>query len=349
MKSTEYECTSEWSIHMNVEVYDRIQTNPYEKVFDQDKFHLITMCSNPMRFTRRYELFIRFRQYMESLNVHIWTAEIQDGDRPFCITKKENPRDLQLRVNQQLWHKENALNLLMQRLPTDWKYVAWVDADIEFLNKNWLHETIHELQLHQVVQMWENAIDQGPNGESFGLCHSFLGKYVKNGYRFPEKWEKDPNKFGAYQGKEYHPGFAFAATREGINNMGMLLDRAIAGAGDRHMCLAWTGKAQYSFHPQAPAPYKKYVMDYQDRCLHLVKKNVGYVDGTIIHHWHGAKNKRGYWNRWQILNGNNYDPFLDLRTDWQGLYQLDDYLKPNLRDGLRAYFASRCDDSIDME
>lgn len=328
---------------------DRIAVNPYEKNFDQNKLHVITMVSNPMRFTRRYELFQRFRQYMLDQGVYIWAAEIQDGERPFCCTDKSNPRDLQLRTDTRLWHKENALNLLIQRLPSDWKYMAWVDADIEFMNKHWLQETVHELQVHKVVQMWENAIDQGPYGESFGLYHSFMSKYVKNGYRFPEKWEKDPNKFGHYQGKEYHPGFAWAATREAINGMGMLMDRAIAGAGDRHMALAWTGKAQFSFHPEAPEAYVRYVMDYQERCAVHIRKNVGYVDGSIIHHFHGSKASRGYWSRWSILNDNKYDPFMDLRTDWQGLLQLDDYAKPGLRDALMSYFSNRNEDSINVD
>lgn len=327
---------------------DRIQVNPFESDFDKHKLHVITMCSNPMRFTRRYELFNRFRQYMQEQGVHIWAAEIQDGDRPFCVTTATNPRDLQLRTETQLWHKENALNLLIQRLPSDWKYVCWIDADIEFMNKNWIQETIHELQMHQVVQMWETAIDQGPYGESFALYNSFLSKYVKNGYKFPEKWEKDPNKFGVYQSKEYHPGFAWAATRSAINNMGLLLDKAVAGAGDRHMALCFTGKAEFSFHPEAPEAYKKYVLDYQDRCMHLIRKNVGYVEGTIIHHFHGAKKSRGYWSRWTILNNNSFDPFLDLRTDHQGLLQLDDYAKPRLRDELRAYFSDRNEDSIEI-
>lgn len=328
---------------------DRIQVNPYERSFDQDRLHVITMVSNPMRTTRRYELFQRFRQYMLDQGVHIWAAEIQDGSRPFCCTDKSNPRDLQLRTATRLWQKENALNLLIQRLPSDWKYVAWIDADIEFMNKNWIHETIHELQIHKVVQMWENAIDYGPYGETIGLSHSFMSKYVNGGFQFPEKWEKDPKKFGTYQGKEYHPGYAFAATREAIDGMGLLLDRAIAGAGDRHMCLAWTGKAEHSYHPEAPAPYKKYVLDYQERCAAHIRKNVGYVDGTIVHYWHAKKSTRNYWSRWQILNRNNYDPFLDLRTDWQGLLQIDDYAKPRLRDDLMAYFMARNDDDISKD
>jgi hypothetical protein len=328
---------------------DRIQVNPYEKNFDQDKLHVITMVSNPLRFTRRYELFHRFRQYMLEQGVCIWAAEIQDGNRPFCCTDKSNPRDLQLRTETRLWHKENALNLLIQRLPSDWKYVAWIDADITFMNPNWIQETIHELQIHQIVQMWENAIDQGPMGETFGLSHSFMGKYVKGGYRFPEKWERDPNKFGHYQGVEFHPGYAWAATRTAINNMGLLMDRAIAGAGDRHMALAWTGKAEHSFHPNAPADYKKYVMDYQERCAAHIRKNVGYVDGTIVHYFHGSKKKRGYWTRWSIINDNNYSPFMDLRTDWQGLLQLDDYCKVELRNALMSYFSSRSEDETTME
>lgn len=331
---------------MNPNFTDRIQVNPYEKPFDADKFHVITMLSNPMRFTRRYELAHRFRKYMNEQNANLWFCEIQDGDRPFCVTDEENPQDLQLRTETRLWHKENALNLLIQRLPKDWKYVAWIDADIEFLNPNWMFETIHELQIHQIVQMWETAIDQGPYGETIGTYSSFLGKYVKGGFQYPEKWEKS-GKLGTYQSKEWHPGYAWAATRTGINNLGGLMSRAVAGAADRHMALCLTGRAEFSFHPEAPETYKKYVMDWQDRCAHLVKKNVGYVDGTILHYWHGNKNSRQYWSRWKIINDNNFDPYNDLREDWQGLLQIDDFAKPKLRDQLMAYFMNRNEDSID--
>jgi hypothetical protein len=40
------------------------------------------------------------------------------------------------------------------------------------------------------------------------------------------------------------------------------------------------------------------------------------------------------------------DPDLDLKRDWQGLWQLTDH-NPELRDGLRAYARLRDEDSPD--
>lgn len=331
--------------------HDRIAVNPYEKDFDQRYFHVVTMISNPMRFTRRYELFLQFREYMKKQGVYIWVAEVQDGNRPFVCTDPSNPRDLQLRCETQIWVKENALNLAIQRFPSDWKYVAWIDADIEFLRNDWMQETIHELQMHKVVQMWSTAVDLDSYGNvlSDKVSQSFMSKYAKSGYVFPEKWIKDPKKFGQYQAIEWHPGFAWAATREAINGMGLLMDRAVVGAGDRHMALALVGMAEHSFHPQAPAAYKKYVLDWQERCQVHIRKNVGYVDGMIYHKFHGRKSLRNYYGRWQIINGNDYDPFYDLRTNYQGVLELDDYAKPKLRDQIRHYFSTRNEDSIDLE
>lgn len=321
--------------------------------FDKDKFHVIAVISNPMRFDTRYELFFKFKKYMEKCGVNLWITELQTGDRPFVVTTGAE-RETQLRSRQILWHKENLINITIQKLPADWETVAWIDADVEFLNYGndnetpdaWVTETLHQLQIYSVVQMWQQAIDLGPNGESLSIHQSFMYKYFAKGFRFPEWSEKE---FGRYMSREYHPGFAWAARRDAIDNLGGIPDLSILGAGDRILALALVGKAEHSLPPDCSESYKKWVMDYQDRSLHLVKRNVGHVKGTIIHYWHGKKADRKYWDRWKILVENQYDPFLDIRRDWQGLLQIDDYQKPRLRDDIRSYFYSRNEDSIDLE
>jgi hypothetical protein len=92
--------------------------------------------------------------------------------------------------------------------------------------------------------------------------------------------------------------------------------------------------------------YRNAVLAWQEQASRL-NQNIGFVPGTIMHYWHGKKSTRGYFNRWEILARNQFDPVTDLRRDWQGLYQLAGN-KPQLRDDLRAYFRSRQEDSIDM-
>lgn len=330
--------------------------------FDRDKFHVITMISNPVRYASRYRLYRRFALQMKHAGVNFWTVEVQTGDRPFVVTDSCNPKHIRLRHWDELWIKECALNIGISKLPDDWETVAWIDADIEFLQKNWgdennhektfcehhdwVTETLHALQIYQVVQMFQTAIDLGPNGQTFGVYKSFMSEYLKNGARFHEK-RKDAGRYYS----ETHPGYAWAARREAIDGMGRLLDRSILGAGDRAMALCMVGKGELSCHPDVSSPYRDYIMQFQEHCEKSIRRDVGFVPGTIAHYWHGHKNDRQYWNRWKILVDNNFQPFHDLKANSFGLYELHDdhsarFLR--LRDEIRAYFRQRNEDSIDF-
>ena len=87
-------------------------------------------------------------------------------------------------------------------------------------------------------------------------------------------------------------------------------------------------------------------MEWQDRALKFIKKNIGYVSGTIVHNFHGKKRNRFYVERWKCLDEKQYDPIRDIKRDYQGLFQLDtDKIK--LRDDIRKYFRARNEDSVD--
>jgi hypothetical protein len=103
---------------------------------------------------------------------------------------------------------------------------------------------------------------------------------------------------------------------------------------------------EYSINPQWSEGYKNALRKWGIRAASL-KKNVGYVDGLLMHHWHGKKSDRGYATRGKILVDNQFDPTKDLKYDWQGLYYLvDDGTERfvSLRDDMRAYFRSRNED-----
>lgn len=311
------------------------------KSFSKAKFHVITMISNPVRYSVRYELYKKFARQMDEAGVNLWTIELQLGDRPFGITDPCNPKHIQLRHWDELWHKENALNIGLSKLPEDWETVAWLDADIEFLRKDWVEEVLHALQVYQVVQLFETAVDLGPSGQTISVHKSFMSQYIKGGAMHPES---------TYQ--EWHPGFAWAARREAIDMMGKLFDKAILGAGDRHMALAFVGKAHLSFHPETSSDYQRAIMLFQERCHTTIRRDVGFVPGTIVHSWHGKKKDRRYWDRWQILVKNNYIPWQDVKPNSFGVYQLHDDMSNRfmrLRDEIRAYLRQRNEDSIDLE
>ncbi len=151
---------------------------------------------------------------------------------------------------------------------------------------------------------------------------------------------------------EWHPGYCWAARREAIDAIGGLYDKAILGAGDRHMALAFIGRAQHSFHRDTTSDYQRSIMLYQERCNTSLRKDVGFVCGTIVHNWHGKKKDRGYQDRWQILVKNKYIPWQDVKHNSYGIFQLHDDMSDRflrLRDEIRHYMRQRNEDSVDIE
>lgn len=306
-----------------------------------DHLHVVVPINNYVRYSRRYQLLEEFCEHMGSLSgIILYIVEVAFGERPFEVTQASNPRHLQLRSDTAMWHKENMINLcVQQKFPRDWKYMAWIDGDIYFHNKNIAFETIHELQHHPVVQMFQSVANLGPEGQIISCHEGFCYQYQQNGFEVP-------NNLTKY--KVWHPGFAWACTRQGWIDMGGLIDFAILGAADHHMALALVGAVHQSAPTQIGASYRRRLEEFQARCERTIKRNVGYVKGTILHGWHGSFKDRKYRERWEILLGEKYDPDCDIKRDWQGLYIFDNS-KPRLRDLLKQYFVQRNEDSIDYK
>jgi hypothetical protein len=95
---------------------------------------------------------------MQQSGVILYTVELAYGERPFEITDAANPCHIQVRGEQEFWHKENLMNIGLSRLPDSAKYVAWIDADISFVRADWAIETVHQLQHYDIVQLFTHAL-----------------------------------------------------------------------------------------------------------------------------------------------------------------------------------------------
>src|SRR6476659_5308103 len=85
--------------------------HPHRPAADLSHFYVILVISNPVRYTRRYELYWRVYEMCKCAGVHIITVESQLGQRPFMVTEAGNPNHVQVRTIEELWHKENMINL----------------------------------------------------------------------------------------------------------------------------------------------------------------------------------------------------------------------------------------------
>ncbi len=172
--------------------------------------HVIISVSNPAHFTRRVELTRQFVERIEGREplVRLYIAEIVYGDdATFQYTEPNHPRHLQLRSPHALWHKENSINLAVRKLlPSDWRVMAWVDADIEFLSPTWAADTLALAgTTFDVLQLFDICDDMDIDGSSMGLTGSA-------GYRAARRLPylgHTKSKSADYS----HPGYAWAITR----------------------------------------------------------------------------------------------------------------------------------------
>jgi len=307
---------------------------------------VVTTVFNSARFRSRWKLMQDFMHMCENVGAELTIAEVAFGKREFALNPDNAEhaamavRYLQLRTSHELWLKENAINLAVQRLPADWEYVAWVDGDVTFARPDWADETVHALQHYPVVQMWTEAQDMNARHEVIHHWRSLAWNW-REGRRIAVDADYP------YYGKIGfpHPGFAWAMRRDAWDKLGGLMDHAILGSGDMLMGLALVGKVERGLSTKYHPRYKELAREWQGRATRHIKGNLGAVDGLVLHHWHGPKADRRYRSRWQILVENGFNPDTDVKRDWQGLMQLTDR-KPLLRDQVRKYFHERNEDAL---
>jgi hypothetical protein len=355
---------------------------------EDQTLHVACMYSNPQRWPVRRELMNDFRLRLESNpNVKLYVGEVAFGDRPYEVTDPGNPRDFQFRTSHELWLKENVLNLVVQRMPVEARYIAYLDGDVQCSRYDWALEAIHQLQHYHAVQLFHQFVDTDFRHRPYSVTNGFAYSYAnaitpksfldpaaaqspgvsrmeqkseqaaENRYRHPRPHRPhhhephhrhdphhDPRRRDAIEDAKAQvwwgaTGLGWAFRRETWNLMGGLYDTAILGSADWIMAYGMVGLADgLEFIPEC-APYYQSVKRWQQGALAL-KADIGYLDNTITHYWHGAKANRFYRTREQILVENAFDPYMDLRRDAQGLWQLTGD-KPKLRDDLRHYFRAR--------
>jgi hypothetical protein len=309
----------------------------------EQPLYAIIVVSNPLMFRRRYELHNAFMRRMEAeKGVVPYVVECAFGERPHEVTCASNPRHIQVRTTDMIWHKEALINIGVSRLPADWRYMAWIDGDIAFQNEHWASDTIHALQHHPVVQLFQTAADLGSDDRIIkvydGLAWSVQSRildWMRNG----KACEADPCEYDV----PGHCGYAWACTRAAWEAMGgALLEVGILGSGDRHMAYAWLGKAAFSIPKGVHPNYREIVMAYEARCASFGGM-LGYVRGNIVHYWHGKKADRRYAERWRVLERHNFDPLRDVTKNGNGVVVFTS-TKPRLRTAIAAYFTCRSED-----
>lgn len=294
-----------------------------------DPLYVVLPYFNFCGFRRRRQLFIEFvNRIAKTRGIRV---VISESLGPAPLPDLPVWRHLKLQTPHPVWIKENLVNLAVTEFSSDWKYMAWVDADLTFLNLNWVQDTVTELASYDIVQLFQTAVNLGPTGESLKIDKSFGYMHRDSGTQYTKT-----DRYGFW-----HPGYGWACTRKAFEKMNGLIDWAILGSGDRHMALAWIGRVKDSAPGNIHANYASLLDDYQRECRGL---EISYVPGTILHHWHGRFEDRRYKERWTILTKNNFDPCNDISSTEKGVMQLSRKGFRLIKE-LQEYFTGRREDS----
>jgi hypothetical protein len=329
--------------------------------------HVVAGYSNHRRYQVRPRLLKLWLQHMLDSGVTLTVVQHTLGDRAHDLDPDKDPNlkhvnlvSLRGGPEQEIWLQHALYNVGFSRLPEDAKFVAWQDTDLFYIRDDWPLETLHMLQHHRIGQTWTHSVDLDPNGNVIAnewdnlIDRSFCAAWHRG--------DVEPLTTRAMLGAgsttdwRRHTGFGWAIRRDILRGLGRLIDWLVAGSGDYHMALGFCGQLRAlvakalreGWDKKYSAAYYRKLLEWADRCDEWVRQDIGVVDGTILHSWHGSKKNRYYGAREEILTEAHFDPDRDIGYDVHGVPMLVGDNRA-LRDGLRRYGRMRQEDSVDID
>lgn len=283
------------------------------------KICAITTYYNFTKSNRRYQNYLTFTK---NLPFFLITVELATNDSDFQLDS--NHADIYVRANSKdlLWHKESLLNIALKHIPKECDYVVWVDCDIIFKNSSLESEIYSKMEKYNLVQLFSKMYDmtssesQIPNEPEIvtGCGISYLND--KNDFFENYLRPKDPLKM-----RKTLFGLAWASHKSIIKKYGFY-DFCITGSGDRALYCAASG--QYEVTKTSlfmNEPRFNHYMCWAENFNNLIDGKISYVDGLIVHLFHGEISDRQYRERHLQFSKFEFNPTNDLKRLEEGTFE----------------------------
>jgi len=281
--------------------------------------HVFTARFNPLRWRQPQRHYLDWAHRMRDLGAEVTVVECAYGEAPWVCAIPGVVHHIGVRADSWAWAKECLLNLGIQRRP-EAQYVCWADSDVFPRRNDWVEATLDALQHYHVVQPWETCYDLGPGDSHAHVWRSFARQYL-HGHPIVVGEGEDFHKFWGGEHDYPHTGYCWAAKRSMLNEVGGLFEYGGMGAADHHQAVAMLGRVKSSFPKTISPAYRVLLEAWEKRATHAVNGRIGYVAGTIEHRFHGAKQNRQYWDRWQMFLRHGFDPMTDLKRNTWGVLE----------------------------
>ncbi len=300
----------------------------------------ITSFFNPSGYRRKYQ---NYRAFRRALDVPLVAVELVYGVEPE-LSEDDAEILLQIRGQDVLWQKERLLNLGLEAVPASASAVAWLDCDVLLERPDWPVLAQESLRDHVLVQPFSEMLEapagrvaSGPLYDPEGArpCGTGIAKHLR----------EDPCRASIFElGSSIRSsGLAWAARREVLDQVGFY-DACILGGGDRALVAAAIGDfdgpaRHWQWNPRQAAHYRPWA----ERFFAAVRGRIGFVDGTLIHLWHGDAEARQYRQRLLDLAALGFDPSVDIAPGEGGCWRWGTH-KPELHAYVKRYFQERRED-----
>jgi hypothetical protein len=177
-----------------------------------------------------------------------------------------------------------------------------------------------------VVQLFDTVVHLDADGFPSTQGDGIVSSAVKNGP-------------AAYERRAGATGFAWAARRDVLEEVGFL-DGMVLGGADTYMACGFAGVRPPSVFAQLPADLGRAVDLWCERARAATDGHVGNLCGTVEHMSHGRLQDRRYLHRYQLLRRAAFNPTTDLVLEQSGLYA---WKNPSgqLQTEVATYFSQR--------
>jgi hypothetical protein len=296
----------------------------------------ITSYFDPTGRKRRLS---NYREFHRRLQVPLVTVELS-FDRSFDLTADDAEILIQVQGGSILWQKERLLNLALQALPSSCDTVAWLDCDLLFLRSDWPNVVRRQLDHFALVQLFDRLYYAPANyrGDFEDLARLHIPYrsvvyYLSHGLLSTENFVTP----GTSQLIRYTPGMAWAAKRTTLQSQGFY-DALVLGGGDKALFSAACGRFvefTNSFQPGLSA--KAHYLAWAERFHDATRGQLGFLEGDLLHLWHGDLAHRGYSNRYASFAPFGFDPYSDIALNKGGVWHWSSD-KPEMHDFVREHF-----------
>ena len=306
---------SRWSIHAPATV---------------QRLAAVTCFFNPHGGRRRVRIFHNFAAGLQCMGIPLFAIEAAFGASPRQI---DSTWQVAIDPEAIFWHKENLLNIAVERLPEQYDAVLVIDADAVYRENDLRERMLDALRVAPVVQAFRDIQYLGPNGKP----HAKAGKSLAYNNSLVSAPVSDPAKG--------YPGLAWLVRRQAWADAGGCYDRCITGGGDVAWAMGcWDSAAPVYAKRRWPESLVRDVQHWGRRLIAATRGHVPYLPASIDHLFHGLLKDRQYNQRNQALCDLHYDPQRDIETAPNGTLRWSREAPEELRRCVRDYIHGRKED-----